>query len=252
MGILAEARDEFKRIVRERGIEADSVEITAEGLSPEESIGDPGRRDFPLLQGREVMIEAVFKGSRGQAFTDQPGEYRGTLAEIIEMEMKSSRERALLVAAINAVLRHLDLIERTVHCRDDEMEKCMEEMVMHITEKRDDVEKVGIVGFQPALVEKAVNSFGVSAVMVTDLDGERIGSEEYGVKILDGDKDTEYMVKSSDFLFITGSTAVNSTADYLLELLEAYGREFTFYGNTISGVSWLLDLPQLCFYGRKG
>ncbi|GAI33155.1 unnamed protein product, partial [marine sediment metagenome] len=56
---------------------------TARTLTPQEVIGKPERDDFPLLKGKEVMLQADFKGSLGQAFTDMPGNYSGSLREIL-------------------------------------------------------------------------------------------------------------------------------------------------------------------------
>ncbi len=252
MSLLTEAKAEFNKIVQDNNLQLKNIEINAVGLSPEEAIGDPDRQNFPLLQGEEVMIEASFKDYRGQAFTDQPGEFTGTLKEILELELDNNYNRALFVAAVNAVLRSLDLVEKTVHCRDNEMEDCVREMVAHVRSNHPNVEKMGIIGFQPALLEIAASELGTDNVVITDLNQDRIGTKKYGVEILAGNKQTEHLIAESDFVLSTGSTMVNDTARELLELFANYERNFAFYGNTITGLAYLLDLPQLCFYGRKG
>ena len=58
--------------------------VNARTLSADEAIGAPERSDYPIQKGKEVMVEATFKGFKGQAFTDQPGTFSGSLREILE------------------------------------------------------------------------------------------------------------------------------------------------------------------------
>lgn len=55
------------------------VSIVSKSLTPDEAIGDTTRKDFPILIGKEIMLEADFKGSKGQAFTSTPSMFEGTL-----------------------------------------------------------------------------------------------------------------------------------------------------------------------------
>jgi len=252
LSALHKAKKKFENIIEENDLKLENIEITAAGLSPEEAIGDPDRQDFPLLQGEEVMIEACFNGYRGQAFTDHPGEFSGTLEEILQLDLENNYHRALFVASVNAVLRSLNLVEKTVHCRDNEMEDCVEEMVDWVKEKYPETVTLGIVGFQPALLEAAAARFSAENIIVTDLNRDRIGQKEYGIKVLDGEKENEFLISESDFVLSTGSTMVNDTASELLKLFDEYDTSFAFYGNTITGLAFLLDLPQLCFHGRSG
>lgn len=249
MSILEEAKNKFQDIIAESDLEMEEIRINAAGLSPEEAIGEPDRQDYPLLTGKEVMIEARFQGARGQAFTDHPGEYSGTLREVLELPLNDNYHRALLTAAINAVLNKLKIVDKTIHCRDDEMEECVRDIVGWVRNYYPTAKRIGIIGFQPALLEAAVKSFGEDQVFLTDLNPERIGSLEYGVKILDGSKDTEELIHNSDFILATGSTVVNGTAENLVNQFHRHNKPFAFYGNTISGPAYLLDLPRLCFYG---
>ncbi len=77
--------------------------VSARPLSPEEAIGKPDRTDFPILKGKEVMLEATFKGARGQAFTDMPGNFQGSLQKLIDLELRNNFERAVFIAGFNAV-----------------------------------------------------------------------------------------------------------------------------------------------------
>ena len=61
--------------------------VSARPLSPEEAIGKPDRTDYPLLKGKEVMIEAVFIDARAQAFTDMPGTFQGSLHDLMGLDL---------------------------------------------------------------------------------------------------------------------------------------------------------------------
>ncbi|NLA87550.1 MAG: hypothetical protein GX847_09805, partial [Clostridiales bacterium] len=80
-------KDKFIIHVRDRRLNNDEVKITTKGLTPEEAIGNPKRRDFPILTGQEVMLQAEYKGSFGQAFTDAPTMMNGTLGDILSLDL---------------------------------------------------------------------------------------------------------------------------------------------------------------------
>lgn len=92
--------------------------VSAKTLTPEEAIGKPDRTDFPLLKGKEVMLEAVFRGVRGHAFTDMPGDFQGSLRDVVELDLRDNFERGIFIAALNAVMRHFGRASNTVHCKD--------------------------------------------------------------------------------------------------------------------------------------
>ena len=56
---------------KETGLLESEVNITAKILTPDEAIGETERKDYPLLQGKEYLMQADFKGALGQAFTDK-------------------------------------------------------------------------------------------------------------------------------------------------------------------------------------
>jgi hypothetical protein len=67
--------------------ELNSMEITinSRALKNEEAIGHPDRDDFPLLRGKEVLLQAEIDGSYGQAFTSDPIAYQGAVKNILEL-----------------------------------------------------------------------------------------------------------------------------------------------------------------------
>ncbi|MFP4687843.1 MAG: Rossmann-like domain-containing protein [bacterium] len=251
MEILEEALHSFEKIIDRNNLQRGKIKIEARGLSPEEAIGQPGREDFPLAEGNEVMIQAEFCASIGQAFTDHPGNYEGSLAELLELPADSNYHRALKIAAMNAVLGQLKLIDRTVHCRNQGPQKCAEQIVDWLKTNHPELKKLLIIGYQPAIVEECLRYYGSDVVDVTDLAAERIGRRlTDGAVIKNGHKKNENLIGGADFVMATGSTVANNTISELLTLFKKHKTDFTFFGNTIAAVAYLLALPRLCFEGQ--
>lgn len=248
-GLPAEVRalfDELRRRLREVAAEHwlldEQVVVSGRELTVEEAIGCPKRQDFPLKKGKEKLLQASFSGSFGQAFTDQGGYFRGTLEEIIDLPLESHFDMAVFVATLNAVMRHLGLAERTVHCRDEEPEECAVQLVSFVKEQYGKP-KVALVGLQPALMEKLASSF---PLRVLDLNPDQIGTTKYDVRIEDGEKDMNEVLQWCDLILATGSTLVNGT---ILNYVNA-GKPVVFYGTTLAGAAPLLGLNRFCACGK--
>lgn len=249
--VLDEVRSRFNKIVEQEDLFDVDVSVLARPLTPEEAIGTPGRRDFPIITGRERVVEAVVAGSRGHAFTDSPREFTGSLGDVLGLDLETNGDRAIYIAALNAVLMHLGRIEASVHCRDEDPEKCAQVIAATIFEQYGPVD-VGLIGLNPAIAEGLVEKFGADHVRITDLDEEKIGETRFGVKILDGRFRTGEMIDASDVFVVTGTTLVNGTFDSLYEIIRSSKMNFFLYGVTAAGISELLGLDRLCPYGMKG
>lgn len=233
-------KEEFGRIIKEHGLVSEPVTVRAIPLSPEEAIGNPEDKDYPLITGAERMMQAEFRGVRGQAFTDMYGDYQGTLAEILDMELKNNFRRAVLVATLNAVMKYLGLIEKSCHCRDTEPRQCSEELVRYM-EINYGNPRIALVGLQPRMAEALGPRF---ALKVTDLDKSNIGSEKFGV-LIEGPEKTAENLDWCDVALVTGTTVVNNTiGEFMLD------KPVVFYGVTVSGVAKLLGLEHFCVFGK--
>src|SRR3712207_2480466 len=80
----------FRKVVEENDLLNEEVNINGRTLTPKEAIGTPVRQDYPIIKGKEKLIQAEFKGEKGQAFTDMPGEFSGTISEIINRPIKTN------------------------------------------------------------------------------------------------------------------------------------------------------------------
>ncbi len=234
-------------LAKENDLLESEINITAKILTPEEAIGKTERKDFPLLQGKEFLMEANFKNALGQAFTDAPSNFKGKLKKIFELELKNNSDRALFIATLNAVTRYVDAAEKTIHCKNEGPELCAGEIVKTIIDKYNADIKVGIVGFQPAIIDNFSKNLPAQNLKVIDLDKENINKKKYGLLIWDGRKMVEELFKISDVILATGSTIVNDSLSHLIFLSNKYQKPLYFYGTTVAGTAKILNLKRLCF-----
>ena len=233
-------KKEFTKIIRENGLESEKVVIQANPLSPEEAIGNPEDRDYPLVTGIERLMQAEFKGSLGQAFTDMYGNFHSRLANIVDMELNNNFRRAIFISSLNAVMRHLGLITKSIHCKDKEPRECSYELVKYI-KRNYGHPKIAFVGFQPRMVEALSPRFELK---VTDMAQDNIGTEKFGVMIHGPEKTPEHF-NWCDIALVTGTTIINNTIDQF-----RMSKPVIFYGITISGTAKLLGLSHFCHYGH--
>lgn len=214
--------------------------ISSRPLTPEEAIGRPDRTDYPILKGKEFMIEATFRDAKGQAFTDMPGNFQSTLQDILDLELKDNFERAVFIAGFNAVMRYSGRVDNTIHCKNSEPKACAEKFHAFIMEHFGKP-RIAFIGYQPAMIERLSASF---EFRVVDLDRDNIGAKRFGL-IIEGPESTADVLEWSDIILATGSTCVNNTiADFLNK------KPVIFYGVTIAGFAFVYGYRRFCPYGK--
>jgi uncharacterized protein (DUF4213/DUF364 family) len=248
--ILERSKVQLTEIVTRNRLLNAHVSVSVKTLTPEEAIGVPGRRDFPIILGQERVVEAEVLGAKAHAFTDSPGEFVGDINEVLNLPLTSNRKRSIYVATLNATLKYLDLLENTLHCKDEDPERCGKEVASQLL-KRSGRVKVGFIGLNPAIAENLIETFGVENVRITDLNKQNIHSLKYGVKVWDGNEMTEKLVKQSDVILITGTTLVNGTYDDIMLYVKNLGRKHLLYGVTGAGICKLMGLDRVCPYSRN-
>jgi hypothetical protein len=247
--ILEGAKAAFEEILHDRELLDVPVSVTVKPLTPEEAIGSPQRRDYPIIEGKERIIEASVLGAKGHAFTDSPRNFEGAVRDVLELPLTSNRNRAVFIAVMNAMLRHLELIEGTVHCKDEDPEKCAKEIAAFLRETYGAV-RVGMIGLNPAIAEALASTFGAGNVTVSDLNRDNIGREKFGVNIVDGRTETDALIERSDVVVVTGTTLVNGTFDAIMSSIRDLKKNYLVYGVTCAGVCHLMGLNRMCPYGR--
>ena len=219
------------------------IKITSRALKNEEAIGNPDRKDFPLLTGKEVLLQAEIDGYLGQAFTGDPITYSGNIMDILELPGERPGNHALMVATLNALTNKMGKVEKTIHCINNEPEDCARKICHEIIEKHGQC-KVGIVGYQPAILEHCSQAFGPENVSITDLNRDNVGDVRYGVKVMDGLTDTKVLVDFADVLLVTGTILANGTDEGVL--MEIQHKPFYFYGTTCAGLAYINNYKRLC------
>jgi hypothetical protein len=248
--ILERAREKFESILHRTDQLQIPVEVVANPLTPEEAIGQPQRRDFPIIEGKERMVEATVKGARGHAFTDMPGNYQGTLKDVLDMPLDNSNRRAIFISTMNAAMRHLHKVEQTVHCKDEDPENCSREIARYLLDEWGRI-RIGLIGLNPAIADSLIATYGAANVSISDLNPGSVGAVKQGVRILDGRQDTDTLIENADGIVITGTTLVNRTIDSILEKVEAAGKKYILYGVSCAAVCKVMGLPRICPFGRN-
>ena len=237
----AELKRRFEALLSERGLLGEAVSLSARALSPLEAIGSTKRRDYPILTGRDVMVQAECGGCLGQAFTDAPAAFEGTLAEVCALDIENDAHgRGIFIAALNAVMCRLGIVGCTVHCRGDGPELCAP-MAAERIRREYGTPRIALIGYQPALLAELSKEF---TLRVLDLDPKNIGQLRSGVKVEDGGDEAlrKEACAWAGLILCTGSTICNGSIVNFLGYENAL-----FYGTSIAGAAALMDLPRLCF-----
>ena len=234
--------DIFNQLKRNLSILADQhglynelISVKLKTLTHQEAIGDCEDLDYPIIKGKEKMLEANFKGARGQAFTDEYGNSSYSVNELLELPVSSNRKRADFIAAFNAIYRHLGICDKTIHCRDSEPKECSDRLSEIINPN----EKILLIGLQPRMLEFLASR--QQKVRVIDLDEDNISKEKFGITI-ESEKNTTDAITWCDSILATGSTIVNGTIATFLN----QEKPVVYYGVTIGAAAKVLNLKVFC------
>lgn len=236
MNTLEQVRARAIAVWEEAGLMDQSVQVTAAPLTVEQAIGRPEGQDFPIQKGKEKLMEADFNGAKGQAFTDTYGNYEGRLADVAALNLAEAMPRAIFVATLNAVMRGLNRAECTIHCKDAGPKECSAIIADYIRTRHGEP-KIGMVGFQPAMIGALSGSFDMR---VLDLDPDNIGQMRHGA-FIEGGEATGDVLKWADLLLVTGTTLANGTIDLFLDRAPVI-----FYGTTIAGAASIMGWERFC------
>lgn len=251
MGVLSETRDALKQVCREEGVDL-STPVTVRRLSPDEAIGEEVGDEFVIRRGKEVVIEARLGSARGQAFTDHPSDWTGTLDEVFALSVDEVKHRAIVVAVLNALAAKLGLASHVVHCREEDPTRCGSELVAQLKRSFPKTRKVLLVGLQPAILAALMDELGTQGVRVVDLDPENIDRVIRGVPVGNGSADISEDVDWCELMLVTGSSIVNGPLDELLAMSHDTSKPVVFFGNTIAAVAAVADLERICPFAREG
>ncbi len=246
----------FKDIVSRSGLSGEYVTAKSSGgattsggidfrVVPPEWFKLPSK-EYAIARGKEVIMECTFKGARAHVFTPSPFKGSLKLSEVLELRLESIAERAVFYGSLNAVMRYLGLIDKTIHCRGDEPVKCAGELVKTILSEYGDVPTL-LVGYQPAMAKALAGE--LRKLFVTDMNPENVGKEVRGVKVLDHTRNPELM-EEVELVLATGSSVINSTLWSIYDRAKELGRELVVYGVSGAGAAKVLGIKRYCVYGK--
>lgn len=212
-------------------------------------------RDYALLRGREILLTCKYRSGIGQVFTVAPRSYRGRLREVMELDLEDIRNNSLFHAVMNAVLRSLGLIDKTVHCRGREAGICGTMLARKLLAKYGQTARILHIGYQPSHVEALARVFHDN-VMVTDLSNELVWRRRHGRLVVDGVLD-RYFLSQVDIVLLTASSIANNTAWEILDQAVLQGKKVIVYGISSAAAIYLLreklrlfNIEHYCPYGR--
>lgn len=219
------------------------VVVQVKRLPPEAAIGDTEERDYPIWKGRECMVEARILEGVGQAFGPAVADFQGELGDVLAIDLEGTdraavANRAIFVAAVNALCSHLGICSQTVHCRGEGPVQCAADLVSVISAGSPTDSRIALVGYQPRMIETLSGSY---QLRVIDLDPENIG-RSFGGCVVEGEDGTDDALNWCTIALVTGSTLVNGTIDRFVGLK----CHTVFYGVTVAAAAALLRLPRFC------
>lgn len=238
--LYARLREALRDVIARHHLDERDISLKSRGLSPEEAIGRTARTDYPILSGKEILLQARFGEALGQAFTSAPVDFEGSLAEVLALDTaRDPQARGILVATLNAVLRAVGEADHTVHCRDDGPELCAERYAALVRE-RFGTPRIALVGYQPALLARLSKEF---SVRVLDLNPEIVGTVRSGVLVEDGLTAYDSVVRDwAELVLCTGSTLCNGSFVDFLDI----GKPVLFFGTSCAGASVVLGAERFC------
>ncbi len=222
------------------------VAVKGRPLLPEEAIGRPGHDDYPLVKGREQMIEVEVMGAAGHAFTDGAGRFAGSVGDVLRLDPDTSFRRSILAATLSGLLRNEGSVGGTRHCRDNGPVECarglpealglfLEKSGVHPASERS---RIAMVGLQPRMAEALSKRF---ELRITDLDRDNIAKERFGCTI-GGPESNPQNLEWCDAALVTGTTLTSGTIGPFLDA----DKPVLFYGVTIAGAARVLCLERFC------
>lgn len=201
-------------------------------------------KEYAIAKGKEVIMECVFKNAKAHVFTPSPFKGSIRLREVLELSLNTISERSVFYGSLNAVMRHLGIIERTVHCRGDVPLKCGKALAERIIDEYGDV-PVLLVGYQPAFANAL--SKAMSRLHVTDMDPGNVG-KRIGRTVVVDHKANEDLIDEVELVLITGSSIINSTFWGIWRKTREKGKDIIIYGVSGAGAAKIFNIKRHCPY----
>ena len=185
----------------------------------------------------EYRVTAKICGSKGEAYTECPEGFEGTLGQVLKLPVSEKGIDARILASMNAVMNHLGLCPGTMSEDPKDLAEYADALCRHITVEYGTGNLV-LVGYDGYLVKRFMDE--KLDFWTLDRNPEHITKDRFHHVIVNsGRYNRESCQAWGRLLIVTGSTFCNGTVTQFLDM----GLPVLFYGITCAAAATLLELP---------
>ena len=185
----------------------------------------------------EYRVTADFRGVKGEAYTENPESFEGSLGEALAIAVTEAGIDARCIAAINAVMSYLGYCAGTFPTDFDERRLYSEALFGHVIDNYGK-KNIVLIGYDGYLVKKMVSD--ECDFWTLDRDPDNISQDRFKhVVVNSGRFNREACFAWGKIFIVTGSTLCNGTITQFLDK----GVDILLYGITCAGAARLLGLP---------
>ena len=189
-----------------------------------------------LVSKPEYRVTAFFRDSAGEAYTECPQAFEGTLREALDLPVSERGISGAALAAINAVMHDLDLCPGAFPDDEQAHARYADALFRHVSE-RFGKDHIVLVGYDGYIVKKFVEE-GMD-FWTLDRNPDNITKNRFEHVIVNSGKyNREACFAWGKVILLTGSSLCNGTAVQYLD----QGVPILFYGITCAGAATLLGL----------
>lgn len=212
--------------------------VTATGSEEPEHTLRP-ENDVPSLAARpEYCVTAELCGKKGEAYTETPESFTGTLEEALQIPPSEKGISAVTLAALNAAMDCLSLAPGSFSEEPAQLAAYADALCRDVTERVGKEGKIVLVGYDGYIVKRFMEE-GLT-FWTLDRDPDHIAQDRFDHVVVNGARrNRESAFLWGDLFLVTGSSLCNGTAVHYLNS----GKELLFYGITCAGAAKLLSLP---------
>lgn len=225
----------FHALKGARELLEEPVTVTA-SKEPEETLRP--ENDPPSTVARpEYCVTAAIRGVKGEAYTEMPSDFQGTLAQALKIAPSEKGISAVTAAALNAAVSCLTETPGVFPADPQYHFRYADDLCRYMTEHYKG-RKIVLVGYDGYIVKRFMEE-GLN-FWTLDMNPDHISQERFHHVIVNGAKrNRESSLAWGDIFLVTGSTLCNGT---IIPYLDS-GKELLFYGITCAAAAALLSLP---------
>lgn len=200
---------------------------------PEVTLLPPGEKPGQISKP-EYRVTASFRGTKGEAYTECPEAFDGTLQDALDLPVSEHGIRAVSLAAINAVMSYLNLCPGTWSEESQAHMQYADALYKHVSD-RYGKDHIVLIGYDGYIVKKFVEE-GMD-FWTLDRNPDNITKNRFEHVIVNSAKyNRESCYAWGKLFLLTGSSLCNGTAIQYLD----HQIPVLFYGITCAGAATLL------------